>query len=108
MSYRAEEIPLPTGDMPLPWLVEPWVAASHGSGAATPSQSPLAQAPTQGQPQRQNIASSQPTAHRTSTMAIRALVGLGLLALVIILVTLTGAGHGAAFSGAHGLHGMAR
>jgi hypothetical protein len=150
MSYRTEEISLPIGDMPLPWLVkpwaveedpvenetgalagssgatpnarkrssgekppsatspDPWAAASNESGAATSSQWPLPPATTQGQPQQRNIPSSQSTAHRASTMAILALVGLGLLALVVILVTLAGVGHGAAFSGAHGLHGMAR
>lgn len=36
--------------------------------------------------------------HRTSTTAILSLVGLGLLVLVVILVTLAGVGHGAAFS----------
>lgn len=139
MSYHAEEITLPTMEVPLPWLVDedlptssidssgttpnaPQTSsaerspltppdsraeASHESWTATPHQWPTMSTPTHTPPQQQDIPQFQPTAQRTNTMAILALVCLGLLALVIVLVLLASVGHGAAFSGAHGLHGVA-
>lgn len=79
---------------------------SHESWSATASQWPTASAPTRTPPQQQDIPQFQPTAQRMSTVAILSLVCLGLFALLIILVILTGVGHGAAFGGAHGVHGV--
>ena len=83
------------------------VEVSHESWPATPHQWPTVSTPTRTPPQRQDSPQFQPTVQRTNTIAILALVCLGLLALVIVLMILAGVGHGAAFSGAHGVHGVA-
>jgi hypothetical protein len=81
---------------------------SHESWPATPHQWPTMSTPAHTPPQQQDIPQFQPTAQRTNTMAILAPVCFGLLALVIVLMILASVGHGAAFSGAHGLHGVAQ
>lgn len=126
MSHATEQIPLPDSSVPLPWLVEPWSAVDPAqdpstssaasvasfdpqvnvrqeSRTATTDQRPTAPEATRTQPQQGNPA-SQPTAGGIATAPVLLLAGLGLLVLVVTLILLVGAGHGAAFSGAHGLH----
>lgn len=126
MSHATEQIPLPDSSVPLPWLVAPWstvdpaqdpstssaasaasfdprVNVSQESVTATTDQRPTVPQATRTPPQPGNPA-SQPTAGGIATAPVLLLAGLGLLVLVMILIMLVGAGHGAAFSGAHGLH----
>lgn len=126
MSHATEQIPPPDSSVPLPWLVEPWSAVdpapdpstssaasaapfdfranvSQEPRAVTTDQRPMAPEVIRTQPQQGNPA-SQPTAGGVATAPVLLLTGLGVLVLVLILIMLVGAGHGAAFSGAHGLH----
>lgn len=126
MSHATEQIPLPDPSVPLPWLVEPWSAVDpvqepstsaaasaasfdpqgnvrQESRTATIDQRPTAPEAARMQPPQGNPA-SQLTAGGITTAPALLLAGLGLLVLVAILIMLVGAGHGAAFGGAHGLH----
>ena len=125
MSHATEQIPLPDPSVPLPWLIEPWSAVDpvqesstsaaasaasfdpqvnvcQKSRTATTDQRPMA--PEAAQMQPQGSPASQRTAGGITTAPVLLLAGLGLLVLVAILIMLVGAGHGTAFSGAHGLH----
>jgi hypothetical protein len=82
---------------------DPRVNVSQEFKTATTDQWPTAPEATRTQPQQGNPA-SQPTAGGIATASVLLLAGLGLVVLVVILIMLVGAGHGAAFSGAHGLH----
>lgn len=70
------------------------------------AQWPRAPEATRMQPQQDNPA-SQPTAGGIAAAPVLLLAGLGLLVLAVALIMLVGDGHGAAFSGAHGLHHVA-